>query len=280
MGFPMRDRAASPRPKARGARSPDAAQRAGPDAPSSTGKPRAPLGRAAPARGDGARHRARARASFLFDEPLSNLDASLRVEMRLEIARLRQTPGHATTDLRHPRPGRGDDPGRQDRCPERWRDRTGGQPDRPVRTALQPVRRGLHRIAPHERAARPCGGRRRAGPAGGGRGRGVRISGDRSRRRETRRSGQRRTASDRIRHRGQRHTVRRDGQRGRTPGHGNQRAVPDGVGPGPDGDPRRAVRRERWATGWRVAAPALRAHLFDADGRAIESPNRTHGATS
>ena len=29
--------------------------------------------------------------AFLFDEPLSNLDASLRVEMRLEIARLHQT---------------------------------------------------------------------------------------------------------------------------------------------------------------------------------------------
>ena len=28
--------------------------------------------------------------AFLFDEPLSNLDAALRVEMRLEIARLHQ----------------------------------------------------------------------------------------------------------------------------------------------------------------------------------------------
>ena len=52
---------------------------------------------------------------FLFDEPLSNLDAALRVEMRVEIA----TPAHSELgtddDLRHPRPGRGDDARRPDR---------------------------------------------------------------------------------------------------------------------------------------------------------------------
>ena len=45
---------------------------------------------------------------FLFDEPLSNLDAKLRVQMRTEIKRLRERVGH-DHDLRHPRPGRGDD---------------------------------------------------------------------------------------------------------------------------------------------------------------------------
>ncbi len=35
--------------------------------------------------GHGPRHRARSRKVFLFDEPLSNLDAKLRVAMRLEI---------------------------------------------------------------------------------------------------------------------------------------------------------------------------------------------------
>jgi multiple sugar transport system ATP-binding protein len=45
------------------------------------------FGRAAAARGDRARHRARSRV-FLFDEPLSNLDAALRVDTRLEIAAL------------------------------------------------------------------------------------------------------------------------------------------------------------------------------------------------
>ena len=49
--------------------------------------------------------------AFLMDEPLSNLDAKLRVQMRAEIAR---PPARARRDddLRHARPGRGDDDGR------------------------------------------------------------------------------------------------------------------------------------------------------------------------
>ena len=46
--------------------------------------------------------------AFLMDEPLSNLDAKLRVSMRAELA----APARAARrddDLRHPRPGRGDD---------------------------------------------------------------------------------------------------------------------------------------------------------------------------
>ena len=45
---------------------------------------------------------------FLFDEPLSNLDAKLRSELRVEIKRLHQRLGEHH-DLRHPRPDRGDD---------------------------------------------------------------------------------------------------------------------------------------------------------------------------
>jgi multiple sugar transport system ATP-binding protein len=45
---------------------------------------------------------------FLFDEPLSNLDAKLRVQMRTEIKELHQRLGDHL-DLRHPRPGRGHD---------------------------------------------------------------------------------------------------------------------------------------------------------------------------
>jgi multiple sugar transport system ATP-binding protein len=52
--------------------------------------------------------------AFLFDEPLSNLDASLRVQMRIEIARLHRTLG-AHDDLCDPRPGRGHDDGRPHR---------------------------------------------------------------------------------------------------------------------------------------------------------------------
>ena len=48
---------------------------------------------------------------FLMDEPLSNLDAKLRVQMRAEIAALQQR-ARRHHRLRHPRPGRGDDDGR------------------------------------------------------------------------------------------------------------------------------------------------------------------------
>ncbi len=50
---------------------------------------------------------------FLLDEPLSNLDAALRVQMRIEISRLHKRTG-SHDDLRHPRSGRSDDAGRQD----------------------------------------------------------------------------------------------------------------------------------------------------------------------
>ncbi len=59
---------------------------------------------------------------FLFDEPLSNLDAKLRVQMRSEIKELHQRlQDH--DHLRHPRPGRSHDHGRQDRGDEGWRHR-------------------------------------------------------------------------------------------------------------------------------------------------------------
>ena len=50
-------------------------------------------------------------AVFLFDEPLSNLDAKLRVQMRTEIARLHRSLG-TTMIYVDTRPGRGHDTGR------------------------------------------------------------------------------------------------------------------------------------------------------------------------
>ena len=47
---------------------------------------------------------------YLFDEPLSNLDAQLRAELRVEIKRLHQRL-EGDDDLRHPRPDRGADAG-------------------------------------------------------------------------------------------------------------------------------------------------------------------------
>ena len=46
---------------------------------------------------------------FLFDEPLSNLDAKLRTELRVELKRLHQQLGKVDDDLRHARPDRGAD---------------------------------------------------------------------------------------------------------------------------------------------------------------------------
>jgi ABC-type uncharacterized transport system YnjBCD ATPase subunit len=65
---------------------------------------------------------------FLFDEPLSNLDAELRVSMRAEIsATCTPAPGR-DHDLRHPRPGRGHDHGRQDRRAARGASSRSGSP--------------------------------------------------------------------------------------------------------------------------------------------------------
>ena len=89
--------------------------------------------------------------AFLMDEPLSNLDAKLRVQMRAEIAKLQHELGD-DDDLRHPRPGRGDDDGRPRRRPERRPAPAGGHAAGALRRAGEPVRRRLHRHAADEPA--------------------------------------------------------------------------------------------------------------------------------
>ena len=104
---------------------------------------------------------------FLFDEPLSNLDAALRGQMRIELlASARGT--QRDHDLRHARPGRGDDDGRQDRRAAGRPRRAGRLAARAVSPSGQPVRRRLHRFAAHE-------------PAGGQGGRSRRVRARRSR---------------------------------------------------------------------------------------------------
>ena len=90
---------------------------------------------------------------FLFDEPLSNLDAQLRAELRVEIKRLHQRLGH-DDDLCHARPDRGTHarrPYRRDEGPQIPADRraTGDLP-----APCQPLRRHFRRIAGHELPAR------------------------------------------------------------------------------------------------------------------------------
>ena len=86
---------------------------------------------------------------FLFDEPLSNLDAELRVQMRAEITALHAAAGH-DDDLRHARSGRGDDDGRPDRRAARRAGRADRRAARAVQPARQPLRRRIHRLAADE----------------------------------------------------------------------------------------------------------------------------------
>jgi ABC-type sugar transport system ATPase subunit len=91
---------------------------------------------------------------FLFDEPLSNLDAALRVATRIEIAKLHRACRRRHHDLCHPRPGRGDDAGRPHRRAQCRQDRAGRHADGPLPPARQPLRRPLHRLAGDEHG--PC----------------------------------------------------------------------------------------------------------------------------
>ena len=100
---------------------------------------------------------------FLMDEPLSNLDAKLRVETR---ARDPQAPGAARDDddLRHARPGRGDDDGRPDRGHEPRRAPAGRDAGGALHEPAQRLRRRLHRLAGDEPRAGAGAERRRRRP--------------------------------------------------------------------------------------------------------------------
>ena len=122
-------------------------------------RPRAALGRPAPARRDGPRDRARARRRSCSTSrcPTSTPSCACRCGSRSRSC----SGGSATTiDLRHPRPGRGDDAGRPDRGAERRR-RSSRSARRWSSTSGRPaVRRRLHRLAADE--LRPRAGSRRA----------------------------------------------------------------------------------------------------------------------
>ena len=109
-------------------------------------------------------------AVFLFDEPLSNLDAQLRNELRDEIKRLHHRLGLDHDDLRHPRPDRGDDARRPDRGDEGPAHPAARQPARHLLPPGQSVRRRLRRLAADEF---------RRGPARAGRQRPAFVVGDR-----------------------------------------------------------------------------------------------------
>ena len=86
---------------------------------------------------------------FLFDEPLSNLDAKLRVQMRTEIKRVHQKVQDHDR-LCDPRPGRGDDARRPRRGDEPGPHRADRHAARPVSPPAHALRGGLHRLTGDE----------------------------------------------------------------------------------------------------------------------------------
>ena len=97
--------------------------------------------------------------SFLMDEPLSNLDAKLRVQMRAELVKLAPAAGRDDA-VRHPRPNRGDDARRARRRAQPRRDPAGGYARRALQPAGEHLRRDVHRQPCDELPSRPALGRR------------------------------------------------------------------------------------------------------------------------
>ena len=92
--------------------------------------------------------------AYLMDEPLSNLDAKLRVQMRAEIQRLQRTLGVTTIYVTHDQT---EAMTMGDRIAV-MRDGALQQVDTPERVYQppgEPVRRRLHRLAGDEHVQRP-----------------------------------------------------------------------------------------------------------------------------
>jgi len=92
-------------------------------------------------------------AVFLFDEPLSNLDAKLRVQMRLEIKQLQRRLGVTSLYVTH-------DQVEAMTLADRMIVMNAGKADQiSVRQSADGIRRGIHRIAPDEFPASRSDGR-------------------------------------------------------------------------------------------------------------------------
>ena len=92
--------------------------------------------------------------AFLMDEPLSNLDAKLRVEMRAEIARLQRELAVTTVYVTHDQI-EAMTMGTRVAVLRRRPAPAGRHAPAPLRRARQPVRRHVHRLAGHEPVRRP-----------------------------------------------------------------------------------------------------------------------------
>ena len=100
-------------------------------------------------------------AAFMMDEPLGALDAEFR---EADAGRNQAVAPRARRDyrLRHPRPGRGDGDGRQNRGDVGGRNPAGRQPFGRLLRPGEPLRRPLYRQSGDELADRTPGGRRGA----------------------------------------------------------------------------------------------------------------------
>ncbi|STE89337.1 maltose/maltodextrin transporter ATP-binding protein [Escherichia coli] len=103
---------------------------------------------------------------FLLDEPLSNLDAALRVQMRIEISRLHKRLGRTMIYV-HPRSGRSDDAGRQNRGAGRRSRGAGWETAGAVPLSGRPFCRRIYRFAKDELPAGKSDRHRNRSSAGG-----------------------------------------------------------------------------------------------------------------
>ena len=110
------------------------------------------LRRAAAARRHGPRHRAQPAGLPVRRAALQPRRQAPRADARRDQGAAPAPEGHHR--LRHPRPDRGHDHGRQDRGDERRQRRADRGAARALRPPRQPLRRRLHRLAGHEHAAR------------------------------------------------------------------------------------------------------------------------------
>ncbi|EKF19308.1 sn-glycerol-3-phosphate import ATP-binding protein [Nitratireductor pacificus pht-3B] len=202
---------------------------------------------------------------FLFDEPLSNLDAKLRVQMRLEIKQMQRSVGttalYVTHDQVEPRPG-----APALRVPVR-------------RAAVQSRRQAARADAPGDQADAALGGHHRAlrdARPGGGDDAGRPTGGDerRHRRADRHADGRLRAAGDALRRRfhrlaGHEHPEGFGGRRGFRAG---RRRAADACrgrarGSGPAAPLRRAAGASAARAGGRSGACAFRDRHRDAGGR-------------
>ena len=106
------------------------------------------LRRPAPARRHGPRHRARSAGLPVRRAAVESRRQAARADAHRDQGAAPAPQDH--DDLRHPRPDRGHDHGRQDRGDARRPGRADRRAARALRPARQPVRRRLHRLAGDE----------------------------------------------------------------------------------------------------------------------------------